>query len=144
MLRHLVLVAITAVAIAACGSSGATPSPVASASGTPAVSASTAPGTPPPQASSSTAPSAGAGTMMTVACDLVGVRKSPTTKGAVEGRIHAGSVVRVVGTVTGDVYSAGSCGTGGTQWLKIDQVDGKGAKLVFGVDVVYAAAGFFR
>lgn len=146
MLRRLLVVGFTAVAIAACGSGGPTASTVASpsdAASAPA-GASTAPSTAPSAAASSVAPSGAAARTMTVACDLVGVRKQPTTKGAVEGRIHAGSIVRVVDTVPGAVYSAGTCGTGGTQWIKIDQVDGKSATSVYGVQYVYGAAGFFK
>jgi hypothetical protein len=50
----------------------------------------------------------------------------------------------VVATVTGTAYTAGSCGTSGDTWLKIDAVAGKTAKSAYGVDFVYAAEGFFQ
>lgn len=143
MLRRLLVVGFIAAAIAACGSGGSSPSTAPSSSDTASAMTSTTPSIA-PSVAASVMPSAAAVGTRTVACDLVGVRKQPTTKGAVEGRIHAGSIVRVVDTVPGDVYSAGACGTGGTEWLKIDEVDGKTAKSVYGVDFVYAAAGYFR
>ena len=46
-----------------------------------------------------------------------------------------GTKVRVVETVTGDPYEAGSCGPSGDEWLKIDRINGKSIKALYGVPV---------
>ncbi len=59
-------------------------------------------------------------------------------------RAKAGTKVRVVETVPGDAYEAGSCGTAGDTWLKVDRVGGKSIKTVYGVPFGFVAAGFFE
>jgi hypothetical protein len=81
---------------------------------------------------------------MTAACNAVALRKLPSSKGALVIRVVGGTPVRVAEIVNGDPYAAGNCGIAGDTWLKIDQVDGKDAKALYGAPVVYAAAGFFK
>jgi hypothetical protein len=83
-------------------------------------------------------------TTMSATCNAVGLRKLASSKGALIARIGAGASVRVVEVVPGDAYKAGNCGSDGDTWLKIDQVDGKGVKTLYGVAFAYAAAGFFK
>jgi 3D (Asp-Asp-Asp) domain-containing protein len=77
-------------------------------------------------------------------CDSVSLRKSASSSAARLKVIPSGTSVHVVATVTGTAYTAGSCGTSGSDWLKIDKVGGKTAKTLYGVSYVYAAAGFFQ
>ena len=142
MLRRLIVASFAAVVIAGCGSGSPTASPSESAS-TPA--AATAAATPAPTAEQ---PSAGVTpaepTTMSAVCNAVGLRKLPSAKGALIVRIGAGTLVRIVEVVPGDAYKAGTCGSDGDTWLKIDQVGGKGVKTLYGVAFAYAAAGFFK
>jgi hypothetical protein len=144
MLRKLIAAGLVALAVASCGSGSATPSP----------SASTAPG------SSSTAGASDAPTVapsdavptetalpagtMTAACDSVALRKKASTSGAVVARVKVGTTVHVAATVNGTAYTPGGCGVNGKSWLKIDQVDGKTVKSLYGSTYVYAAAGLFN
>jgi hypothetical protein len=81
---------------------------------------------------------------MTALCAGVGVRKDPAADGDLVVRIAKGAKVRVVETVTGDPYEAGSCGQSGDDWLKIDRINGKSVKTLYGVTYGYAAGGFFK
>jgi hypothetical protein len=81
---------------------------------------------------------------LTALCAGVGIRNGPTKDDKLLGRVNKGTKVRVVETVTGDPYEAGSCGTGGDEWLKIDRVGGKSIKALYGVPYGYAAGGFFE
>lgn len=77
-------------------------------------------------------------------CDNVSLRKAASSSAARVRVIPSGTSVHVVATVTGTAYTAGACGSSGSDWLKIDQVGGKSAKSLYGVSFVYAAAGFFQ
>ena len=77
-------------------------------------------------------------------CAGVALRKEASTDGEVIVRAKAGTKVRVVETVTGDAYEAGSCGTAGDTWLKVDRVGGKSIQTVYGVPFGFVAAGFFE
>ena len=77
-------------------------------------------------------------------CAGVGIRKGATKGDDLLVRINKGTKVRVVETVTGDPYEAGSCGTSGDEWLKVDRVGGKSINALYGVPFVYAAGGFFE
>jgi hypothetical protein len=81
---------------------------------------------------------------MTASCGGIGVRKGPTKTDDLLVRVNKGTKVRVVETVTGDPYEAGSCGTSGDDWLKIDRIGGKSVKALYGVPYGYAAGGFFE
>lgn len=151
MRRRLILVAVLATALAACGGSTGSPSP--SGSGASPATASSSPSGPAgassePTASGSEAaasPSAAlpAGSM-TAICDGISLRKAASSSGAKLKVINSGTAVHVVATVDGTAYTAGSCGTSGSSWLKIDQVGGKAVKSLYKVNYVYAAAGFFQ
>lgn len=139
MLRRLLAAGLVLAVVAGCGSGDASPSAEPSSATT------TAPvvqPTEPPSEAPSDVPSAG--TIMTTECAAVGLRKAPKTSAAVLGRIAADTPVNVVETVTGAKYQAGSCGTSGKEWLKIDFVDGVAVEDAYGVEFAYAAAGFFK
>lgn len=139
MLRGLILAALAAVIVASCGSGSATPTPVPSPSAeTPSEAPSAAP------SASAQAATAGTGQDMLALCSGVAVRKLPTSTSAVLVRVNTGATVHVVGTVAGDAYTAGTCGTSGSAWLKFDQLNGKTVKSLYGVTYAYAAAGFFQ
>ena len=143
MLRGLILAGLAAVVIASCGSGSATPTPVPS----PSAAAPSDGGSAAPSDIPSTVPAsatAGTGQTMLALCSGVGVRKLPSSSAAVLVRVNTGATVRVVGTVTGDAYTAGTCGTSGSAWLKFDQLNGKTVKSLYGVTYAYAAAGFFQ
>ncbi len=146
MMRRMTVASFAATLIvtilAGCGGSEASPSPSAAA-------ASEAPATvaPATMAPATEAPASAAtdGTMnLVAACGAVGVRKGPATTDAVLVRLPKGAKVRVVETVTGDPYTAGACGASGDDWLKIDRVNGKSVKSLYGVSFGYAAGGFFQ
>jgi len=139
MLRRLLAAGLVLVVAAGCGSSAASPS--AEASAPPTTAPIVAPTEEPVEAPSDV-PSAG--TIMTSACAAVGLRKAPKSGAAVLGRLAADTPVNVVDTVKGASYKAGSCGTGGKEWLKIDFVDGVAVSDTYGVDFAYAASGFFK
>jgi hypothetical protein len=140
MLRRLLVASLAAIVLAGCGSGSPTPSP--SASGATPAAATAAPATPTAEPSAEVTPPEP--TTMLAACNAVGLRKLPSSKGALIVRVGAGTSVRVVEVVPGDAYKAGSCGSDGDTWLKVDQVGGKGVKTLYGVEFAYAAAGFFR
>jgi hypothetical protein len=145
MIRRLLIAGFAAAVIAGCGSGSASPSVEPSVAGT----ASGAPAVQPtaaveqPSAAASGAPTA-TGTMMSSECTAVAIRKTPKASGALLARLAQGTDVHVVATVNGQAYKAGSCGTGGKKWLKIDQVGGKSVKSLYGVSFAYGAAGFFN
>ena len=143
MLRRLLVVGFATIVIAGCGSGSATTSPVAS----PAALPSGAPIATPAETVTEAPivePTLAEPTTTTAACNAVGVRKLPSSSGALIVRVAAGTEVRVVETVVGDAYKVGNCGTAGEAWLKIDQVGGKGVQDLYGVTFAYAAAGFFK
>ncbi len=146
MIRRLLVAGFAAAVIAGCGSGSATPSPAspsASAQSTD-VPIAVAPGsTEAPTAAASVAAPA-TGTTMTTQCAATAVRGTPKAKGSLLVRVATGTQVHVVGTVKGDKYTAGTCGTSGTRWLKIDQIDGKAVQTTYGVPYGYSAAGFFK
>ena len=146
MHRRLILVGVLAMVLSACGGSSASPSASSAASESPSAAAS---GTAAPVASNppSTEPTASQPvdtSSATTICGAVVLRKQPSSSGAKVKVLPTGTVVHVVATVTGTAYTAGACGTSGSDWLKIDQVGGKSAKAAYGVQFVYAAAGFFQ
>jgi hypothetical protein len=150
MLRGLIVAGLAAVLLAGCGSGSptATPGPSGPAgpeASSPAASTAASPGAPTTEAPSAgpAGPSAGAPTMTSL-CAGIGVRKEPATTAPLLVRVNTGSSVHVVGTVTGDAYTATTCGTSGTSWLKVDQIDGKSMKSKYGVPFGYTAAGFFQ
>ena len=150
MRGRLILVGVLAMALAACGGSSGSPSPSASGAGSSSAasgSPSSNPGASPTASDGANAASpsaaAPAGTS-TAVCDGISLRKSPSSTAAKVRAINSGTSVHVAATVTGTPYTAGACGTSGSEWLKIDKVGGKTAKSLYGVTYVYAAAGFFQ
>ncbi|MFN8631506.1 MAG: hypothetical protein U0838_14670 [Chloroflexota bacterium] len=148
MHRRLILVGILAMALAACGGSSGSASPSASDTGSasPSAEASSSAG---PISSASPSEEASAslpasGSTATAICDGISLRKKASSSGTKVKTIGSGTEVHVAATVTGTAYSAGSCGTSGNTWLKIDKVGGKSVKTTYGVSYVYAAAGFFE
>ena len=140
MLRRVLVGGLLAVSVAACGGSTPTPSPEPVTSAptvAPVVTAA-------PETSSEPVQSPAAATTAKAACAGVGLRKSPSTTATLLGRIGTGTKVRIAETVIGETYEAGSCGTGGDAWHKIDRVGGKSVKSLFGVKFVYSAAGFYE
>ena len=143
MLRRLLVASFAVVVVAGCGSGGPTASPAASAPASAAAST-TKPATAATEAPSAVVDSVPPSTTMSTACAAVGIRKLPSSKGALIVRLAVGTSVQVVEVVPGDSYKAGKCGIDGDTWLKIDQVGGKGVKALYGVPFAYAAAGFFK
>ncbi len=143
MLRRLLVASFAVIVVAGCGSGSPTASPSEPVSTAAPAVATAAPATAPTAEPSAAANTAGP-TTMSAACNAVGLRKLPSSKGALVVRIGAGTSVRVVEVVTGEAYKAGNCGSDGNTWLKIDQVGGKGVKALYGVAVAYSAAGFFK
>ena len=143
MLRRLLVASFAVIVIAGCGSGSPTASPSEPASTTAPAVASAAPAAAPTSEPSAGPNTAGPTTMM-AACNAVGLRKLPSSKGALVVRIGAGTSVRVAEVVSGEAYKAGTCGSDGNTWLKIDQVGGKGVKSLYGVAFAYSAAGFFK
>jgi hypothetical protein len=151
MRRRLILIGVLATALAGCGGSSATPPPSAS-SGASASAASSAASSASiePGASSTAATTPAADTSppdtstYTAICDGISLRKAASSSAARLKTISSGTAVHVVATVQGTAYTAGSCGTSGSTWLKIDKVAGRTAKAAYGVTYVYAAAGFFQ
>jgi hypothetical protein len=148
MRGRLILVGILALTFAACGGSSPSPSPSASEQGavTPSAgtSASTAPQESTAPATEETSAAPATGSIATAICDAIILRKAASTSASRLKTINSGTAVHVVETVSGSTYQAGSCGTGGDTWLKIDEVGGKSATSAYGVTYVYAAAGFFQ
>ena len=124
---------------AACG--GSSPS-VAPSSAAPSASEAATVG-PSASEAASVAPSTGASTR-TAACAAVALRKLPSTTGPILGRVSIGTTVQAVDMVTGDPYTVSACGTPGSDWLKIDMVNGKTVQSVYGVPFVYSASGFYQ
>lgn len=146
MMRRMAVGGVTAamlmVLLAACGGSETSPSASADAA-TEAPIESSAPDVEEPSAEpeETTAPET---VRLAALCAGVGIRKGATKGDDVLVRVNKGTKVRVVETVTGDPYEAGSCGTSGDEWLKIDRVGGKSVKALYGVPYGYAAGGFFE
>lgn len=138
-----VAAALIVLVVAACGGSEASPSASASASAVPAPTEELV-ATEAPSVDASEAPATSEVVKMTALCAGVGVRKEPATDAALVVRVPKGASVRVVETVTGDPYVAGSCGQDGDDWLKIDRINGKSVKSLYGVPFGYAAGGFFK
>lgn len=139
MLRRLIVVGFAIVVIAGCGSGSPTGAPSSSAAVVPTTAPTTAP-TEEPVVEPTAAPQ----TTMTAICNAIGVRKLPSSTGALIVRIGLGAEIRVVEVLPGDPYEAGACGSAGDVWLKIDQVGGKSVKTLYGVSSAYTAAGFFK
>lgn len=134
--------ALIVLVAAGCGGSAASPSASAAASEAPATEEPFATEAPPVEPSE--APVTAGTVRMTALCAGVGIRKDPASDGTLIVRVSKGATVRVVETVTGDPYEAGSCGESGDDWLKIDRVNGKSIETVYGVPYAYAAGGFFK
>jgi uncharacterized protein YgiM (DUF1202 family) len=135
--------ALVLVIVAGCGGSAESPSPSEAPADTAAPLETEAPivveATPEPEAT----PAAATGTTFYAACGGVAVREGPAADEGLVVRISKGTKVRVVETVSGASYDAGTCGESGDQWLKITRIAGKSVMKQYDLQVVYAAAGFF-
>jgi hypothetical protein len=138
-----VAAALIVLVVAGCGGSEASPSASVAATGSPAATEEPVESEA-PVAEPTEAPSAAAAVTMTARCAGVGVRKEPATDGKLVVRLAKGSTVRVVESVTGDPYEASGCGESGNTWIKIDRINGKSIKTLYGIAYGYAADGFFR
>lgn len=138
-----VAAAMLLVVLAGCGSSEASPSAAATdAPATPTVT--TAPASGVPSAAPEVTESPAALVRLIAKCGGVGIRKGPAPGDELLVRVSKGARVRVVETVTGDPYEAGSCGASGDDWLKIDRINGKSVQSLYDVEFGYAAGGFFE
>src|SRR3954469_26072700 len=145
--RFVVAVATAAMLliVAACGGSSGAPSPSATSAPTEAPAPTDVPASESPSAAAVESPSSAAtATTAAAKCGGIAIRQDPMSDGKVIVRVKAGGKVRVVATVTGDAYQGGSCGTSGSDWLKVDRVNGKSIKVQYGVPFGYVAAGFFQ
>ena len=134
-------VALLLVLVAACGGGEASPSP--SASTAPSVAPTTAPATTEP--STQPAPSVPvAAERLLAACEGVAIRTEPAPTAELLTRVAKLTKVRVAETVEGEAYTTGACGTSGSDWMKIDRVNGTSVKKLYGVPFAYAARGFFE
>jgi hypothetical protein len=135
-------VAIVAVLVAACGGAEA-PSSSPSTSPAPTVAPSQAPAT---EAPSVEAPSSAPSEVvrMLALCEGVAIRTEPSTSAELVTRVAKLTKVRVAETLEGEAYEAGSCGSAGTAWIKIDRINGTPVRKLHGVRFGYAAAGFFE
>jgi len=138
-----VAAALIVLVVAGCGGSEASPSASVAATEAPAPTEEPV-ATEAPVVEPTEAPTTAGAVTMTARCASVGVRKDPAPDGKLVVRLAKGSTVRVVETVTGDPYEAGACGTSGDSWLKIDRINGKSIKTLYGVAYGYAAGGFFK
>lgn len=140
MLRRVLAVSLVVVSLAACGGSSATEAP----SEPPVTTAPVV--TEAPSAEPSSAPVVDESLPRNVIaqCNGIGLRADPSTSGTLIARVSTGVKVRATELVTGDSYTAGSCGTGGDTWYRITKVGGKTVKSLYGVSPVYAASGFFE
>lgn len=141
MLRRVLVISLAALIVAACGGSTPTVTPSSSAapSATPASTAGIGPTNEPSITANVAVPM-----NLTAACSAIGLRKTPSTKGALAARISAGATIRAVAIVTGDAYIVSACGSSGSTWYKIDEVNGKTAQSLYGVPFVYSASGLYR
>lgn len=139
MPRRVLALTFVVLLVGACG--GSSPS-VAPSSAAPSASETASSG-PSSSEAASVAPSPGA-TTKTAACAAVALRKLPSTTGPILGRVSIGTTVQAVDVVSGDPYTVGACGTPGSGWLKIDQVNGRTVQSVYGVPFVYSASGFYQ
>ena len=139
MPRRALALMFVVLLVAACGGSSPSVAP-SSAAASASEAASIGPSS---SAAASVAPSQGA-TTRTAACAAVALRKLPSTTGPILGRVSIGTSVQAVDLVTGDPYSVSACGTPGSTWLKIDEVNGRTVQSVYGVPFVYSASGFYQ
>jgi hypothetical protein len=132
------------VVLAGCGGSEASPSaaPSEEASSTPTVT--TAPASEAPSVEPEVTDSPPAVVRLVAQCAGVGIRKGPGPEDELLVRVAKGAKVRVVETVTGEPYEAGTCGQSGDDWIKIDRINGKSVKSLYDVPFGYAAGGFFK
>lgn len=136
MLGRVLAVGLIAFIVAGCGGSTPTQAPVAT---TPAAAPTLTPTLTPTEPPSTVPASA-----RTATCNAVGVRKSPSVAGTLLTRLNMGAVVNTVDTIAGDTYTVGACGTSGSSWFEIDEINGKTVQSLYGVPFAYTAAGMYR
>lgn len=146
MLRRIIvggLAATLALAVlAGCGGPEASPSASAAApANSPAATSAPVPTEAPTVAPE---PTPAAAVKMLAICAGVAVRTGPTMTDEILVRAVKLTKVRIAGTVTGDPYEAGACGTSGADWIKIDRINGSSVKKLYGVKYAYSAAGFWQ
>jgi len=132
---------LVAMVVAACGGAEGSPSP--SVAPEPTVAPTQAPATETPsEAPASEAPAEVV--RLLAACENVAIRAEPSTTAELVTRVPKLTKVRVAETLDGEAYTAGACGTSGSEWIKIDRVNGTSVKKLYGIPFAYAAAGFFE
>ena len=146
MMRRMAVGGVTAamllVVLVGCGGSEASPSAGTDAAATPTGTSAPASEAPPADPEATDSPTTVV--RLTAQCAGVGIRKGPRLDDELIVRASRGAKVRVVETVTGDPYEAGSCGQSGDDWLKIDRINGKSIQALYGVPYGYTAGGFFE
>jgi hypothetical protein len=132
---------VAAVLVAGCGGEGASASPSVAPAATPAPTQAVV--SPPPSAepepSATTAPE-----RLLAACEGVAIRTEPATTAELVTRVAKLTKVRVVERVQGEAYEVGACGESGSEWVKIDRINGTAVRRLYGTRYGYAAAGFFE
>jgi len=88
----------------------------------------------------------GATTTTRVALCSANLRTAATGTTHVKKVIKTGTLVTVVASVTGRSYSTTCSGkaVSGKTWLRVNAVNGKSVKSLFGVSYLYAASGLFK
>ena len=132
---------LLAVLVAACGGGEASPSP--SVAPEPTAAPTDALATEAPSAEPATAPPAEV-VRLIARCEGVAIRTEPATTAEVVVRVPKLTKVRVAETLEGEAYTAPACGTSGSEWIKIDRINGRSVRKLYGVRFGYAAAGFFE
>jgi hypothetical protein len=133
---------LVVVLVAACGGGGgASPSPSVVAEPT------AAPTQAPPSEAPSVEPASEPPAVIDrrlASCEGVAIRTEASTTAELVVRVAKLTKVRVAETLDGEAYTAGPCGTSGSEWIKIDRINGTSVKKLYGVPFGYAAAGFFE
>lgn len=146
MLRRIIaggLATTLALAVlAGCGGPEASPSASAS-SPTDPPAATTAP-VPTEAPTVAPEPTPATAVRMLAICAGVAIRTGPTMTDEILVRAVKLTKVRIAGTVTGDPYEAGACGTSGADWIRIDRINGTSVKKLYGIKYAYSAAGFWQ
>ena len=132
---------LVAMLVAACGGGEASPSPSVVAE--PTAAPTDAPATEAPSVEPASAPPAEVVRML-ARCENVAIRTEPATTAELVVRVAKLTKVRVAETLEGEAYTAGTCGTSGSEWIKIDRINGTSVRKLYGVPFGYAAAGFFE
>jgi stage II sporulation protein D len=85
-------------------------------------------------------------TQVTPKCDDINLRTGPATTYTRKAQVDEGARLTVVATVTGGSYGSTCAGTylSGSGWYKINAINGKSVKSLYGVSYVYGAKKLFK